>query len=76
MKSIGIQMSGTVFELGPENYLKDTNDGCEIQFAANTMTGKHAEVYLIGDTFLKHFYAYFDMDKEEIGLGVNIHSKE
>jgi hypothetical protein len=40
------------------------------------MTGKHSDVYLIGDTFLRHFYATFDMDNEEIGLGVNIHSKE
>ena len=38
------------------------------------MKGKHAETFLVGDAFLKHYYSTYDMDNEEIGLGINIHS--
>jgi hypothetical protein len=30
---------------------------------------------LIGDAFLRHFYSVYDFDKDQISLGVNIHSK-
>ena len=30
---------------------------------------------MIGDAFLKHFYSVYDFDKDQVSLGVNIHSK-
>ncbi len=30
----------------------------------------------MGDTFLINYYAVFDSENNEIGLGINIHSKE
>ena len=32
-------------------------------------------MFLIGDAFLKHFYSVYDFDKDQVSLGVNIHSK-
>lgn len=29
----------------------------------------------MGDTFLRNYYAVFDSENNEIGLGINIHSK-
>ena len=33
-------------------------------------------MFLIGDVFLKHFYSVYDFDKDQISLGINIHSKD
>jgi len=33
-------------------------------------------IYILGDLFLQHFYTIYDFDKEEVGFGVNIHSKD
>jgi hypothetical protein len=30
---------------------------------------------LIGDAFLRHFYSVYDFDKDQLSLGVNLHSK-
>jgi hypothetical protein len=30
---------------------------------------------LIGDAFLRHFYSVYDFDRDQVSLGVNIHSK-
>ena len=35
-----------------------------------------ANIYLIGDLFLKHFYSVYDFDKDEVSLGINTHSKD
>ncbi len=39
------------------------------------MSKRHAESFLIGDVFLKHYYSTYDIDNEKIGLGINIHSQ-
>ena len=33
-------------------------------------------MYMIGDLFLKHFYSVYDMDRDEVSLGVNVHSQK
>ena len=33
------------------------------------------EYYMIGGLFLKHFYTVYDLDKDEVSLGINTHSK-
>lgn len=30
---------------------------------------------MIGDAFLRHFYSVYDFDKDQLSLGVNLHSK-
>ena len=34
------------------------------------------DIYLVGDTFLRHFYSVYNFDDNTIGLGVNKHSEE
>jgi hypothetical protein len=29
----------------------------------------------VGDVFLRHFYSVYDFDRNQVGLGVNIHSE-
>ena len=38
------------------------------------MPGKNKDLFLIGDAFLRHFYSVYDFDRDQISLGVNIHS--
>lgn len=40
-----------------------------------TLPGKNAFLFLIGDVFLRNFYSVYDFEKDQVGLGVNIHSK-
>jgi len=33
-------------------------------------------LFLIGDAFLRHFYSVYDFDRDQVSLGINIHSKD
>lgn len=39
------------------------------------LPGKNKNLFLIGDAFLRHFYSVYDFDRDQISLGVNVHSK-
>jgi len=39
------------------------------------LPGKNKNLFLIGDAFLRHFYSVYDFDKDQVSLGVNLHSK-
>tara|TARA_B100000780_G_C21002975_1_gene401320 strand:- start:157 stop:363 length:207 start_codon:yes stop_codon:yes gene_type:complete len=39
------------------------------------MKGSSGQLYLIGDTLLKHLYQVYDFENETISLGVNTHSE-
>jgi hypothetical protein len=39
------------------------------------LPGKNKNLFLIGDAFLRHFYSVYDFDKDQLSLGVNLHSK-
>ena len=39
------------------------------------LPGKNKDLFLIGDAFLRHFYSVYDFDKDQVSLGINIHSK-
>lgn len=38
------------------------------------LPGKNKNLFLIGDAFLRHFYSVYDFDRDQVSLGVNIHS--
>jgi len=38
------------------------------------MKGSSGNLYLIGDTLLRHLYQVYDFENETISLGVNTHS--
>jgi hypothetical protein len=38
------------------------------------MKGSSGNLYLIGDTLLRHLYQVYDFEHETIALGVNTHS--
>ena len=40
------------------------------------MKGSSGNLFLIGDTLLRHLYQVFDYEQETISLGVNTHSKD
>ena len=39
------------------------------------MKGSSGNLYLIGDTLLRHLYQVYDFEHETIALGVNTHSE-
>ena len=39
------------------------------------LPGKNKNLFLIGDAFLRHFYSVYDFDRDQVSLGVNVHSK-
>lgn len=68
-------MSDYIFEINPEQYLyKSDDDKCFFVIHKCRLPGKNKDLYLIGDAFLRHFYSVYDFDKDQISLGVNIHS--
>jgi hypothetical protein len=69
-------MSDYVFEINPEQYLYKSDEGkCYFVIHKCRLPGKNKNLFLIGDAFLRHFYSVYDFDKDQISLGVNIHSK-
>lgn len=39
------------------------------------MKGSSGNLYLIGDTLLRHLYQVYDFENESISLGINTHSE-
>jgi hypothetical protein len=75
LHTVGIQIADMVFEMKPELYLHQA-EGTRCQFAIhkNEMKGSSGNLYLIGDTLLRHLYQVYDFENESISLGVNTHS--
>ena len=68
-------MSDFVFEINPEQYLYKSDEGkCYFVIHKCRLPGKNKNLFLIGDAFLRHFYSVYDFDRDQISLGVNIHS--
>lgn len=76
LKPVGFQFSDYVFELQPELYLyKASPTQCYFVVHKCRLPGKNANLFLVGDVFLRHFYSVYDFDKDQIGLGINTHSE-
>lgn len=75
LTTVGIQLSGQVFELNPDQYLHQA-EGQRCQFAIheNQLKGSTGNLMLIGDLLLRHLYQVYDFEHETISLGVNKHS--
>ena len=62
--------------MAPAQYLfKSGPTKCYFVIHKCKLPGKNAFLYLVGDVFLRHFYSVYDFDKDQLSLGVNIHSK-
>ena len=69
-------MSDYVFEINPDQYLYKASEGkCYFVIHKCRLPGKNKDLFLIGDAFLRHFYSVYDFDKDQVSLGVNVHSK-
>ena len=76
LKPVGFQLSDFVFELQPELYLyKASATQCYFVVHKCKLPGKNANLFLVGDVFLRHFYSVYDFDNDQIGLGINTHSE-
>ena len=61
--------------MAPAQYLfKSGPSKCYFVIHKCKLPGKNAFLYLVGDVFLRHFYSVYDFDKDQLSLGVNIHS--
>ena len=76
VKPIGFQMSDYVFEINPSQYLyRSSHNKCYFVVHKCRLPGKNANLFLIGDAFLKHFYSVYDFDMDTLSLGINTHSE-
>lgn len=65
IKAVGFQMSDYVFELNPQQYLYRGNENkCFFVIHKCRLPGKNADLFLVGDAFLKHFYSVYDFDQD------------
>lgn len=51
------------------------DESCYFVLHKCTLPGKNANLYLVGDVFLRHFYSVYDFDKNQIAIGINTHSE-
>lgn len=74
---VAFQLSDYVFEMSARQYLfQDTDKNrCYMLIHKCTLPGQNAYLFLIGDVFLRNFYSVYDFEKDQVGLGINIHSK-
>ena len=83
-KPIKFQIGQKVFSVGPPGYLVPSEDiapdqpgMCIVAFQPSPDVSSGAyQIFLLGDTFLRNFYSVFDYDNHEVGLGVNVSSKD
>jgi hypothetical protein len=76
VKPVGFQMSDYVFEINPAQYLyRSSHNKCYFVIHKCRLPGKNANLFLIGDAFLKHFYSVYDFDMDTLSLGINAHSE-
>lgn len=65
-----------MFELNPEQYLYTGSQTiCFFVVHKCKLPGDNANLFLVGDVFLRHFYSVYDFDKNQLSLGINMHSK-
>lgn len=68
-------MSDYVFEINPDQYLLESTSKkhkkCYFIIKKCRLPGKNKNLFLVGDTFLKHFYSVYDFDKDTVSLGIN-----
>ena len=61
------------FNMSPRAYLLDISGGCLIGLLPNYVDENQ---YLMGDTFLRHFYQVYDYENQMVKLAVDAHSKD
>jgi len=76
LEPIGFELSGYVFWLPPSEYLfSGGQKKCIFKVHLNKLPGKNSNIIIIGDMLLKNFYSVYDYEQNQIGLGVDAHSK-
>ena len=78
VKPVSFQMSDYIFEIDPDEYLLvASKNKCFFVIHRTDLgdnEGEQSNIFMIGDLFLKHFYSVYDLDRDEVALGVNTHS--
>lgn len=55
---------------------KARNNSCYLVIHKNDLGDEATNDFIyLGDLFLQHFYSVYDLDKDEVSLGVNVHSQ-
>ena len=59
---------GLEFKLGPKEYIIRYMDECYSTISGFDIQANGGPVWILGDAFLRHYYAVFDAENERIGL--------
>jgi len=69
---IGFMVKGKALELHMEDFLENTEDGCELLLASANGNGKGPNL-ILGYPFLRRFYTVFDHGESRIGFALAKH---
>jgi len=70
---IGFMVKGHALELHMEDYIEQTEDGCELLLASANGNGKGPNL-ILGYPFLRRFYTVFDHGESRIGFALAKHA--
>jgi len=70
---IGFMVKGHALELHMEDYIEQTEDGCELLLASANENGKGPNL-ILGYPFLRRYYTVFDHRKSQIGFALANHA--
>ena len=65
LSPVAFQFSEYIFEMNPSQYLfqDEEKSRCYILIHKCTLPGQNANLFLVGDVFLRNFYSVFDFEK-------------
>jgi hypothetical protein len=71
---LGFMVNGHHLEMQMEDFLENTDDGCEMLLASATGNGKGPNL-ILGYPFLRRFYTVFDHGQSRIGFALANHAE-
>lgn len=74
LPKLGFMVKGHLLELNGEDYLENTDDGCEFLLASSPGSSKGGPSLVLGYPFLRRFYTVFDQAEHRIGFALANHA--